>query len=145
MEACETIQERLSAYLDGELTQQESQKIALHLRDCDRCRGVYEDFRRNRARIKSLEFPQPSEDEWRNMMGGLVFKTTRGLGWVLWAGGLAVLLAFGLYEFIRSPGVAAIERVCVLAIILGVVLVFLTVLSERVASYKQDKYKDVEK
>ncbi len=145
MNACNVVQEKLSAYLDGELTQQEGQKVDVHLRDCDRCRSVFEDFRRLRADIKDLEYPEPSEAEWSNVMAGFTFKATRGLGWLLWAGGAVVLVIYGIYAFATDPAVKAFERVAVLAIILGVVLVFLTVLAERLKSYGHDKYKDVEK
>ncbi|MFQ5804994.1 MAG: anti-sigma factor family protein [Phycisphaerae bacterium] len=145
MNKCNLIRETLSAYLDGELTQQESQKVAVHLRDCQACREIYEDFRRMREDIKRLEFPQPSEEQWRTIMGGFAFKTTRGVGWLLWIGGAVVLLAYGLYELIRDPSIHAAERVGVLALILGLVLLFLTVLIERVSALQTDKYKDVEK
>ena len=78
-------------------------------------------------------------------MGGFALKTTRGVGWLLWIAGLVVLVAYGAYEFIRDPSIHAVERVGVLALILGLVLLFVTVLIERVSGYKTDKYKDVEK
>jgi len=56
-----------------------------------------------------------------------------------------VLVGFGIYEFATDEAVKALERVTVLALLLGVVLVFLTVLAERLKSYGHDKYKDVEK
>ena len=142
---CEIIRETLSAYLDGELTQQERQKVTVHLRDCDACRRVHEDFARMRDDIKHLVFPEPTDDEWRNVMGGFAFKTTRGLAWLLWVGGAVVLVAYGLYELIRDPSINVIEHVGILALILGSVLLFVTVLIERIGSYKADRYKDVEK
>jgi hypothetical protein len=145
MNGCELIREKLSAYLDGELMQQESQRVTVHLRDCPACRTIYDDFRRMRDDIQRLEFPQPSAEQWRTVMGGFAFKTTRGAGWLLWIGGVVVLLAYGLYEFIRDPSIHAAERVGVLALILGSVLLFLTVLIERISAYGTDKYKDVEK
>ncbi len=145
MNNCPIIREMLSAYLDGELTQQESQKVTVHLRDCDACRLVYEDFRRLRDDIKQLEFPEPTDEQWRTIMGGFAFKTTRGIGWLLWVGGAVVLVAYGLFELIRDPSINVIEHVGILALILGSVLLFLTVLIERIGSYKTDRYKDVEK
>jgi len=145
MNACDVVQEKLSAYLDGELTQQEGQKVDVHLRECDRCHRVFEDFRRLRADIKDLEYPEPSEAEWSNVMAGFTFKATRGLGWLLWIGAALVLVGYGIYAFATDETVKAFERVAVLALLLGVVLVFLTVLAERLKSYGHDKYKDVEK
>jgi predicted anti-sigma-YlaC factor YlaD len=145
MDSCANIRETLSAYLDGELTQQDGQKVAVHLRHCPACRQVYDDFRRMREDIKRLSFPEPSEDEWRAVMGGLAFKTTRGIGWLLWVGGAAVLLAYGLYEVIRDPSINVIEHVGIMALIVGSVLLFLTVLAERISALRTDKYKDIQK
>ena len=145
MNACDDVKERLSAYLDGELTQQESQKVDVHVRECAHCRAVLEDFRRLRADIRDLEYPEPYQAEWSKVMAGFTFKATRGIGWLLWAGAAAVLVAYGIYAFATDESVKAFERVLVLAVLLGVMLVFVTVLAERLSSYKHDKYKDVEK
>jgi len=145
MRGCELIREKLSAYLDGELTHQESQKVRAHLGDCAQCRAVYEDFARLREQVGRLEFPQPPEEEWSRVMANLAFKTTRGAGWLLWIGGAALLLGYGLYELIRDPTISVIEHVGVLALLSGSAVLFLTVLIERLAAYRSDKYKDVEK
>ena len=145
MNACEAVQEKLSAYIDGELTQQESQRVAVHLCECPACRRVCDDFSRLRDDVKRLEYPEPADAEWRKVMGAFTFKATRGAGWLLWIGGALVLAGYGLYEFLTDPFIAALRRVGVLAVMLGIVLVFLTVLIERVTSYRHDRYKDVEK
>ena len=139
------IDEQLSAYLDGELTQQENQKVDVMLRRSPELRGKFEDLRRLREQIKQLDYPQPTEAEWRNVMSRTTFKATRGLGWLLWIGAAIVLIGFGLYQFANDPSVALLERIGVFAMLAGTVLVFLTVLWERVTAYKHDKYKDVEK
>ena len=141
----ENIEEKLSAYLDGELTQQESQKVEVLLRRSAESREKFEQMRRLREQIKELDFPQPTESEWRNVMSGVTFNATRGLGWLLWIGAAVVLIGYGLYEFADDPSVALLERIGVFVMLAGVVLVFLTVLIERIAARKHDKYKDVEK
>ena len=141
----DALDEKLSAYLDGELTQQEAQKIEVSLRRSPELRDKFEQMRRLREQVRQLDFPQPTDDEWRHVMSGVTFKTTRGLGWLLWIGAAVVLVGYGLYEFANDPGVAALERIGVFAMLAGVVLVFLTVLWERIAAHRHDKYKDVEK
>lgn len=139
------IEERLSAYLDGELTQQESQKVEVLLRRSPEWCEKLEHMRRLREQIKELDFPQPTEAEWRNVMSRVTIKATRGLGWLLWIGAAIVLIGYGLYEFADDPSVALLERIGVFAMLAGAVLVFLTVLIERIAARKHDKYKDLEK
>lgn len=137
-------EEKLSAYLDGELTQQETQRIEVLLRRDAEWRARLEDLRRLREQVRRLAYPQPTEDEWRKLMGNLTFRTTRGLGWLLWIGAAVVLAGYALWEFATDPAVVALERVGVLTMLLGIVLVFLTVLWERLATRRHDKYKDIE-
>jgi len=138
-------EERLSAYLDDELTQQEAQKVQAALRRSPELQRNLEDLRRLREEVRQLDFPQPTENEWRKVMSGVTFKATRGLGWLLWVGAAVVLIGYGLYEFADDPSVALIERLGVFVMLAGVALVFLTVLWERIKAYKHDKYKDIEK
>jgi len=145
MSTCETIKERLSAYLDGELTQQESQRIGVHIADCPTCGELLDDFRRMRADLKQLTWPEADDDQWSSVMAGLATKSTRGVGWLLWGGGLAVLAGYAAYQFVRDFTFASVERVGVLALILGAVLLFVSVLIERINKYPTDKYKDIEK
>ncbi len=145
MPDCDAIREQLSAYLDGELTQQQRQRIAVHLEDCADCRRIYEDFRTLRQQVRELDWPQPADEERSRLMARLAFQATRSVGWLLWIAGLMILAGYAGYEFLRGFTFASAERVGVLALILGVVLVFLTVLIERVRDYPHDRYKDVEK
>ncbi|MGD8450191.1 MAG: hypothetical protein PVJ57_00095 [Phycisphaerae bacterium] len=138
-------EEKLSAYLDGELTQQESQKVEVLLRRRPEWQEKLADLRRLREQVRGLAYPQPREDEWRSVMAGATFKATRGLSWLLIVGAAAVLVGFGLYEFSRDPSVALLERVGVLTMLGGGALLLVTVLWERLAARRQDKYKDIER
>jgi anti-sigma factor RsiW len=139
------LEEKLSAYLDGELTQQEAQRVSVALRHSPELRAKYEDLKRLRDEIRSLDFPAPNDQEWRRIVGQATFKTTRGLGWLLWAGAAAVLTGYALWEFATDPSIEALERIGVLTMLLGIALVFLTVLWERLGAHKHDKYKDIER
>ena len=49
--AGEHVGEQLSGYLDGELTQQERQRVDLHLADCQDCAGMLRDLEDLRERM----------------------------------------------------------------------------------------------
>ena len=70
-----------SGYLDGELTQGDSQRVRLHLEDCSSCRDLVGDLQRIREAAMTTEFPVPSDEEWREapprLAGAFV---TQGLG-----------------------------------------------------------------
>ncbi|MFH1748346.1 MAG: hypothetical protein ABIG44_15040 [Planctomycetota bacterium] len=141
----ENHEEQLSAYLDGELSQQQSQRVEIELRRSPELRARLEELRKLRERIRQLNYTEPSEEEWRKVMAGTTFKATRGLGWLLWIGAAVVLVGYGLYEFAGDPGVRLFERIGIFTMLAGVLLVFVTVLYERIVAHRHDKYKDIEK
>lgn len=56
----QSIQKNLSAYLDNELAPDVREKVNVHLRDCQECRGMLADFKENQHRIADLVHPAPS-------------------------------------------------------------------------------------
>lgn len=56
--------DRLSEYLDGELTTAERGELETHLADCAECTGVLEDLRQVVARAELLEDRAPGADLW---------------------------------------------------------------------------------
>ena len=59
---CEGIKESLSAFLDGELTEEESSAVRAHLERCADCRKEIEAFRKMSALYRDLEDPEPPAD-----------------------------------------------------------------------------------
>ncbi len=72
--------------------------------------------------------------------------TKRGLfaGWMLYVGGFVVLCAYGLFELFTAPDEPLLIKLCVASIGVGITLLFLTVLRQRMNERKSDPYKDVE-
>jgi anti-sigma factor RsiW len=54
------IQEKLSAYLDNELTPIRHKQIEAHLRSCDECADMLSAFQKNRQMIANIAHPVPS-------------------------------------------------------------------------------------
>lgn len=54
------IQNKLSAYLDNELTSDERRVVDKHLTDCPECMKMLEDFQLNQQQIAGLIHPAPS-------------------------------------------------------------------------------------
>lgn len=91
--------ERLSEYLDGDLSESEVREISLHLRDCPPCAHEIEGLRRVRARLAELPLSEPSERVWRSIRGGLEggrVAPARRWGWPLAWASAAVAVSAGV-------------------------------------------------
>jgi len=71
----------------------------------------------------------------------------RGLGWVLLSVGAVIFLSFGAFHFVRDflfdPEPQLIMKIGVSAAILGVIILFVSVLRERLFIRKRDRYKEI--
>ena len=135
----------LSGYLDGELTQQERQKVGVYLELDERYREILEELKRAKTETESLHYEKPSSGDWKLMERSLVENVSQGLGWailVVWA---VVLTSYGLWELATAPAEPLLKKLLVFAVFLGMALLFFSVLAQRIREGRTDKYKGVYK
>ena len=138
------IGERLSGYIDGELTQQERQRVVLHCEQCEPCRRNLEELRVLRQRIGDTRLSVIGEDKWRETMKDSTVQISLGIGWLLFIAGLLMAFGAGLVAFVADSGMSIWEKIMVFAIYGGLALLLFSVLRQRLIERKSDKYKDVE-
>lgn len=136
--------ELLSGYIDGELTQQERQRVDIHCESCAECFQLRRELRELRRDVGDARLSEIGEDKWREMMSDSTVQATRGIGWLLLIGGFLALAGIGIYEFLTDPSVGWPEKLLVAVIYGGFALLFVSVLRQRLIERKSDKYKDVE-
>lgn len=59
---------RLSEYLDGDLTPGESEELEHHLTECEECRSTVEELRQVVTRARGLEDTEPDRDLWAGIV-----------------------------------------------------------------------------
>ena len=138
------VAELLSGFIDGELTQQDRQRVQIHCEQCATCRDELAQIRSVRSRVGSSRLSETGEDRWRETMEDTTVKATRGIGWLILIGG--ILLAVGIFviEVIGSTTMSITEKLIVGGVYGGLLLLFISVLRQRLIERKTDKYKDVE-
>jgi hypothetical protein len=140
----EHVVEQLSGYVDGELTQQQRQRVDVHCASCTECAKDLRELQELRESIGSARLSNKNQDAWREMMNDTTVQTTRGIGWLLLIGGVLVCMGIGVFVFLFGSSVGLVEKLIVSAIYGGLALLFYSVLRQRLIERKTDKYKDVE-
>ena len=134
-------EELLTGYLDGVLTQQEAQRVRLHLERDEEARRLYEELTEMRA--AALQTPFRVDDQWDERPRGVASRVLRftGLGLlVLWAAALLALVVW----IPEEPQVAWL-RVLHGAGVAGFLLTLSSAALDRVVSARSDIYRRVEK
>ncbi|MCC5880629.1 MAG: zf-HC2 domain-containing protein [Idiomarina sp.] len=144
---CDEVAVQLSAYLDDELTQQQAQRIGLHLKQCASCNALYAELKAQRTDLKHalLETPETTELlqlEQEPGARGLAF-----IGWGLFIFAALLLAALFSWQFIASlltaSGLVFWIQLATALLYIGLFVLFLSVLRQRLIARKTDKYKKV--
>ncbi len=139
---CDEAATLISAYLDGELTQADAQRTRLHIEDCSSCAGVFHELRSLKSEMGQLSYPDPDAD-MLNILESKGSAIARWSGWLLLLIPGLILAAYGLYEFYTDTTELLWLRLLFAAFQLGMLILFVTVLRQRLRVYKKDKYRNV--
>lgn len=143
---CTVIGDLLSGYLDAELTQQLSQKVRLHIETCAHCRSLYTDLKNMKEQMRQLSYPISDEEMLAALENDLVASSSGSIGWTLLI--LAALIAaasgaVALYLFLAAPDVPVFAKLFNGLVVFGSLGLFVSVLRQRLMTYKKDKYRKV--
>ena len=136
--------ELMSGYIDGELTQQDRQRVEVHCDTCSQCSTTLQELKALRQAVGQARLSELGEDQWREQMDDTTVSVTRGIGWLLLIGGVLVLSGIVLFAFVLDSSLSLGTKLLVAAIYGGPVALFVSVLRQRLIERKSDKYKDVE-
>ncbi|MDE0660799.1 MAG: hypothetical protein F4029_05310 [Gammaproteobacteria bacterium] len=143
---CASVDELLSGYLDGELTQKDRQRVDRHIEGCSKCTARLRELESISTSVGKLRADMNQEDreQWRKVMDNALERTASGIGWVLVVGAVFVLVGYAGYEFLLADVEPPLVKWAVGALYLGLAVLLLSVLRQRLKARKTDRYKDVE-
>jgi len=135
--------ELISGFLDGELTQQEAQKISLLIETDVEYRRLYQELSQMRVEVQSLSLQEQELEHLDRLFKEPVAKTTRIFGFALVAIGAVVVVGLILFRIFIHPELGLLEKILVGALGGGTLLLLFSVLRQRLINAKKDKYKRV--
>ena len=148
--SCEEFKPMITGYLDDELSPEQRQRLEGHLSTCQECRGELANLGDLKENLAMIKFKEPSDAELERYWKSVYNRLERGLGWVLFSVGAIILLCYGgfklIEQVIKDPRVALLFKIGLVALVFGVVILFVSLLRERLAVGKVDKYsKEIER
>lgn len=134
----------LMGLLDNELSRKEKTSLEIHLKECLECRRELKEFERVKGVVKSMKYKELPDEVWEKYWSKVYNRLERGLGWILVSIGAMILLFYGgfkaIEELVKDPTIAVFLKVAILILLVGLVILFVSVVRERIFTYKRDKY-----
>ncbi len=139
----------LSGYIDGELTDEEKEEIERHLKSCAECRTELEAFQKLKEVTGAMKYADIPEYVWENYWSGIYRRFERGFGWILLSIGVMILLAFAGYclvrDFFLNSNEPLLLKFAVGAGGLGLIVLLVSTVRERLFAYTRDRYKEIQR
>jgi len=141
----------LSAYVDGELDAANLARVEDHLArpgaESDFAKTEIARLRRLKQVTGSMRLKEPPAEEWEKFWDNFYNRAERSLGWLLLGVGVVVLGAWALFQAVTALlGDATLPLYLkggILAAAVGVLVLLISVVRERIHRRRRTRYKDI--
>ena len=136
----------LSAYLDGELDQDDRALVEHWLHGDARVREELEQLQELEAFTGHLQLREAPRESWERFHERVYHRGERRFGWLLLLLGLAVVAGYVLLRLgalLVTAALPLLVRLGILAVGVGLLTLVVSVVRERVFTRKRDRYDDV--
>ncbi len=145
--ACEDYKDLMMGYLDEELSTEQIRRFEEHLATCKQCSSQLQEFRQLKAITDQMTLIEPEDRLWQQYWDGIYNRVERGIGWIIFSVAAILLTIYGGFKTIEAliidPTVGLLLKVAMLALLVGLAILFVSVLRERIFFWSKDRYKDV--
>ena len=130
--------------MDDELDAAELQQLERHLQTCESCRRELAELVEIKENLAMIRFKEPLDVELDRYWSSVYNRLERGVGWLCFSLGAILLLCWGALEIIEEmlldPTLSLVVKTGTVALIVGTVILFVSLLRERLMIQRQDKY-----
>ncbi len=131
----------LSGLLDGELSPEEQERLLRRIESSNELKQKYESLRRlTIGTSAALAAPPPPPERWENFTDDIYNRLERRTGWGIFILGAVVLTVYAIVLFLTEPWASVTTKLLIAAPVVGLGVLFISVLRERLAALKHDRY-----
>ena len=133
-------QRNLMRYIDKEMENRERSEFEKHLETCETCRGQLRDFSMVKEVTERVKIADVPEAVWEKYWEKIYNRIERSVAWFLFIIGALILNGYWIYKAITDPSLHNIVGLGVMLMVVGFAILFLSVLREKRAVNKVDRY-----
>jgi len=144
---CHDYKDLLMGYLDNELSDEQRNRFEEHLAGCPECAGELKEFQKLKAITDEVTLVEPEDRIWQDYWTGVYNRIERGIGWLIFSLAAILLAIYGgfklIEEIVTDATTGMLLKLGLLALIVGLAILFVSVLRERMYFWSKDRYRNV--
>ncbi len=144
---CHDYKDLLMGYLDNELSDEQRNRFEEHLAGCPECAGELKEFQKLKAITDEVTLVEPEDRIWQDYWNGIYNRIERSVGWLIFSIAAILLTIYGGFKLIEKivtdATVGMLLKLGLLALIVGLAILFVSALRERMYFWSKDRYRNV--
>ena len=141
--------ELLAGYIDGELSSEEKADFERELENNPSQKKELEDFRKLQELTNSMQFADLPDEVWESYWQSLYKRLERSTGWILFSVSSILLLCYGAFNLLRemytNSDISLFIKIAVTSLVVGLIILLVSYIRERLFAYKRERYTEVMK
>ena len=133
-------QRDLMRYIDREMDELERETFERHLKTCDSCTHLLQDFSKLKEVTDSMKLADLPEVIWEQYWDKIYNRIERKVAWFLFIIGALIINGYWIYRVVTDPKLYNIVGLGIVLMIVGFAVLFLSVVREKFAVNKVDRY-----
>lgn len=144
---CHDYKDLMMGYLDNELNEEQKKQFEEHLAGCPECAGELKEFQKLKAITDEVTLVEPEDKLWQDYWTGIYNRIERSIGWMIFSVSAILLAIYGGFKLIETiitdATTGLLLKIGLLALIIGLAILFVSVLRERIYFWSKDRYRNV--
>ena len=145
----EEISLRVMAYLDGELNPEEMDEVRAKVAADEKYREVMESLMAVKEATDKMKLKKLPEMYWDEYWKHVYNRIERGIGWIFISIGALILSLYGVWVFFKTilqdVSLNPILKAGILILAIGLVILVISILREKLMVRNVDKYREIER
>ena len=147
--SCPDMGVKIMALIDGELDRDEIILVQEHLKTCKRCSAEYASLKRVKEVTNEMKFKNLPEFYWDDYWKHIYNRLERGLSWIFLSLGAIIILTSTGWQFIdhliSDKQIHPLLKVGIFIFLIGLAVLIVSVVREKLMVRRVDKYRKVER
>ncbi len=134
-------------YFDKEISEDENNELQSLLNSDDGLMQEFNEQKRIKEVLNKMKLKNPSKEFWDGYWESIYNKIERNIAWIFISIGAILILSYASIEavenFLADTEMPSIVKYGIAGLFIGGVILFVSVIREKIFSMKKDKYKDI--
>lgn len=139
----------MEKYFDEQLSLSEKSEFENLLRSNPKFKNEFDEQKNVKEVLNKMKMKNPSKEVWDKYWLGIYNRIERGIAWIIISFGAAILIIYSsikaVESFLGDTQTPWFVKLGIAAVVIGGLILFFSILREKIFTSKNDKYKEIQR